>query len=141
MRYVTILAVTVSVVGATMVGQASEKKAPAPATVSATTQKAASSKPPPAPAPAPPPPAAPTSAGTTTGETLEEIVARVRRRLASDVPRSPVRRAPVAPAQSARVTLVWRATVVWPVELVPPTPDVSANDASRVTLDWPPPSR
>ena len=76
-------------------------------------------------------------APTTTGETLEEIVARVRRRLGTEVAR-PARRVAAAPAPALpeRVTLVWRPAIVWPTELAPRAPEVSASDAGRVTLAW-----
>ena len=71
-------------------------------------------------------------------ETLEEIVARVRRRLAME--RAPKRNAPAAVAPRseapARVTLVWRPYVVWPDELTGGTQAVVEQDSERVTLEW-----
>jgi hypothetical protein len=73
-------------------------------------------------------------------ETIEEIVARVKRRLATE--RTPTRKASPPAAKSAtpepRVTLVWRPYVVWPDELTAPTTDKSPRDADRdrVTLQW-----
>jgi hypothetical protein len=57
-------------------------------------------------------------------ETIEEIVARVQRRLALETPRAPRRQAAAVPQSqpqpTERVTLVWRPAVVWPAELVGP---------------------
>jgi hypothetical protein len=82
--------------------------------------------------------AAPTSAPN--GETLEEIVARVKRRLAME---SPPKRKVSAPAAASatpapRVTLVWRPYVMWPDELTAPKTEASQPDADRdrVTLTW-----
>jgi hypothetical protein len=73
-------------------------------------------------------------------ETLEEIVARVKRRLAIEpTPKRNVS-APVATSAAApsRVTLVWRPYVVWPDELTAAKPEASQPDADRdrVTLKW-----
>lgn len=81
----------------------------------------------------------PSGDATTTGETLEEIAARVRRRLAAEQAR-PVRRepaptpAPTPEPRYERVTLVWRPSLVWPSTLTGDAP-VAADDA-RVTLSW-----
>ena len=75
-------------------------------------------------------------------ESLEEIVARVRRRLAMD--RAPKRSASApAPAPAARaeapprVSLVWRPYVVWPDELTSGNADAAPSpDTDRVMLKW-----
>lgn len=70
-------------------------------------------------------------------ETLEEIVARVRRRLAQET--SPVKRTSAAPAPakpSDRVTLVWRPYVVWPDELTSAPSEPARTPSERVTLEW-----
>jgi hypothetical protein len=70
-------------------------------------------------------------------ETLEEIVARVQRRLATETAR-PVRHAAAAPtpqASSGRVTLVWRPAIVWPPELLHAPSDSTAS-TDRLTPSW-----
>jgi hypothetical protein len=72
-------------------------------------------------------------------ETLEEIVARVRRRLALE--RAPKRSAsaPSMPHAAAptRVTLVWRPYIVWPEELTAaPADPAKSSSNDRVTLKW-----
>jgi|SRR5688572_27476163 len=69
-------------------------------------------------------------------ETLEEIVARVRRRLAQE--RSPRKNGPApAPVKASdRVMLVWRPYVVWPEELTGGRPEATSSDSERVTLKW-----
>jgi hypothetical protein len=65
-------------------------------------------------------------------ETLEEIVARVRRRLAEE--QATTRRpASPRPQPPPRVTLVWRPSVVWPSELTAPAGE---GDTDRTTLTW-----
>lgn len=71
-------------------------------------------------------------------ETLEEIVARVKRRLAMEsAPKRKVS-APAAPSATPapRVTLVWRPYVVWPDELTASGTAENQPDADRVTLQW-----
>jgi len=95
---------------------AQSRKAPAHETGKASPKPAPPTSPPNA------PPAAPATAATAPPparqETLDEIVARVRRRLATETPRHAPR--PVAPRPPVveRVKLVWRPAVVWPSELV-----------------------
>jgi hypothetical protein len=65
-------------------------------------------------------------------ETLEEIVARVRRRLATEVPHHAPRAIAPRPAVAERVKLVWRPAVVWPAELIDGDPAAApAGDPSR----------
>jgi hypothetical protein len=65
-------------------------------------------------------------------ETLEEIVARVRRRLAEE--QAAARRpASPRPQPPPRVTLVWRPSVVWPSELTAPAGE---HHSDRTTLTW-----
>lgn len=94
------------------------------------TEAAASS-----PAPAVPAPAGSSPQGQ---ETLEQIVARVQRRLAEHQAsaRGPRQRPPAdKPAPpSPRVKLVWRPSVVWPSEIRPATP--ASSPAGRVKLSW-----
>jgi hypothetical protein len=70
-------------------------------------------------------------------ETIEQIVARVQKRLATEVPRGPK---PVAarpqPPVTPRVTLAWRPSVVWPAEIGGEAPPVVAADPNRVSLSW-----
>lgn len=81
------------------------------------------------------PAAAPGSGATPSpqAETLEEIVARVRHRLAEEqaAARRPASPRPQSPP---RVTLVWRPSIVWPSELAPPAGE---DDTGRTTLTWP----
>ena len=84
-------------------------------------------------------PGAAAHAQTPREETLEEIVARVRRRLAMES--APAKRtAPSAAAvpvkTSERVTLVWRPYVVWPEELTGGPSAPASPQSERVTLDW-----
>jgi hypothetical protein len=76
------------------------------------------------------------SPATPRPETLEEIVARVQRRLAMETPRGG---RPVAPRPPVieRVKLVWRPAVVWPSELAglqqappPSVPTIDPNPAA-----------
>jgi len=69
-------------------------------------------------------------------ETLEEIVARVRRRLAQEQSPRKHESAPAPAKASDRVTLVWRPYVVWPEELTGGRPETTASDSERVTLKW-----
>jgi hypothetical protein len=71
-------------------------------------------------------------------ETIEEIVARVQRRLAMETAR-PARKAASTPAPAApgpRVTLVWRPSIVWPPELLAAGSDSDPAVTDRVTLSW-----
>jgi hypothetical protein len=70
-------------------------------------------------------------------ETIEQIVARVQKRLATEVPRGPK---PVAarsqPPVTPRVTLEWRPSVVWPAEIGGEAPPAVGADPNRVSLSW-----
>ena len=72
-------------------------------------------------------------------ETIEEIVARVQRRLAMETAR-PARKAaaatPAPPAPGPRVTLIWRPSIVWPPELLATGSDSDGAVTDRVTLSW-----
>ena len=75
---------------------------------------------------------------TSKPETIEEIVARVQRRLAMETAR-PARKTaatPARPAPGARVTLIWRPSIVWPPELLDARNDADAAVTDRVTLSW-----
>jgi hypothetical protein len=78
-------------------------------------------------------------------ESLEEVAARIKRRLEEEQRASPVRKAPAAPVRAAapaRVTLVWRPTVIWPSWIIDGTPPPEpAAAADRVRLDWERPDR
>ena len=77
---------------------------------------------------APPPAAAPRQ------ETLEEIVARVKMRLAMEAPQ---KRPPAAtrPPKVERVKLVWRPSIVWPADLAgAEAPAAAPVDPTRVIL-------
>ena len=85
-----------------------------------------------------PPKAQTPKATTARPETIEEIVARVQRRLAMETARpAPATTAarPTPPAPGARVTLVWRPSIVWPDELLDAGRDADAL-TDRVTLSW-----
>jgi hypothetical protein len=109
----------------------------------ASTAQTGSAPPAPAavPAAAPVPGAVPAPARTSVAsapedppaETLEEIVARLKRRLAQDEPARPVRTPRRPAAAPPRVTLVWRPAVVWPAELAG---DATRGTSRRVTLSW-----
>jgi hypothetical protein len=68
-------------------------------------------------------------------ETVEEIVARIQKRLAGERSTS-VRRVAAAPqAPPPRVSLTWRHYVTWPSELVG-EPGQSGDAPGRVALAW-----
>jgi hypothetical protein len=71
-------------------------------------------------------------------ETIEEIVARVQRRLAMETARPAPKAAatPAPPAPGPRVTLVWRPSIVWPPELLATGSESDAAVTDRVTLSW-----
>lgn len=77
----------------------------------------------------------PVPATPTQGETLEAIVARVRKRLAMEAPRG-TKPAPPRPPVVRRVTLEWRPSVVWPADLGGEAPPAAAADPNRVSLSW-----
>jgi hypothetical protein len=114
--------------------EAAAKPSPAP-----THQSTADAKPTAASRPSAPPPAQ----SEPKQETLDEIVARVQRRLATNPPRtqrpppsSPASAppAPPAPVATRRITLVWRPTIVWPADLIATSPaPVTPGEAAGVT--------
>lgn len=71
-------------------------------------------------------------------ESLEEIVARVKRRLAMERTPKRVASAPAAARTepAPRVSLVWRPYVVWPDELTGTSVEPAPSDNDRVTLQW-----
>jgi hypothetical protein len=68
-------------------------------------------------------------------ETLDEIVARVRKRLAMEAPRGPKPVTPRPPVVE-RVRLEWRPSVVWPADLGGEALPAPAADQNRVSLSW-----
>ena len=76
-----------------------------------------------------------TTVATEPVETLEEIVARVRKRLAIETAARPQRstRAAQPQAAPARVKLVWRPTVTWPPEL---RGQATGAPSERVDVTW-----
>lgn len=98
---------------------------------------------------APPTPAAVAAKPSEQEETLDEIVERVKRRLAQQKVRRPPAVASPRPADAptAHLRLVWRTSVMWPEDLTavapaPPAATDLAPDAphvpsqERITLSW-----
>lgn len=74
-----------------------------------------------------------------TGESLEELVARVKKRIAEQQTVSSRRGTSAAPARGedpGAVHLEWRPGVTWPTDLTPPVPAESPGSDGRVSLEW-----